>query len=130
MKKILLIALALACCLGSFSSCATKQESPEATETTETVEAIVDSDENSNIEEYVAKDIDLFFTELDTIGSNKSAKGNYVEGASVKYARWVSTKFVDISEYYALKYELVAHNYLMSIAFFDAEHKYISGVGT
>ena len=55
MKKILLIALALACCLGSFSSCATKQESPEATETTETVEAIVDSDENSNIEEYKLK---------------------------------------------------------------------------
>ena len=46
----------------------------------------------------VAKDIDLFFTELDTIGSKKSAKGNYVEGASVKYARWVSTKFVDVSE--------------------------------
>ena len=136
MKKILLIALALACCLGSFSSCATKQESTEATEnteiteTTETVEAIVDSGENGDIEAYIAKDVDLFFTELDTVGSKKSAKGNYVEGASVKYARWVSTKFVDISEYYALKYELAAHNYLMSIAFFDAERKYISGVGT
>ena len=128
MKRFLLIMLTLSCCLGVFSSCTTDSNDEETI--VEIEQTIVDSEENNYIEEYMVKNIDLFFTELDTIGSKKSAKGNYVEGASVVYARWTSTKYIDISEYYALKYELVAHNYLMSIAFFDADYKYISGVGT
>ena len=127
MKKILLIVLALASCLGLLTSC---KSEPKNEETTQADETVVESEKNNDVEEYMVTDIDLLFTELDTIGSKKSAKGNYVEGASVVYARWTSTKFIDVSEYYALKYELVAHNYLMSIAFYDAEYKYISGVGT
>lgn len=127
MKRFLLIILALVCCLGLLSSCKSDSNNEETTSTDETA---VQDGGSDDVEEYKVTDIDLLFTELDTIGSNKSSKGNYIEGASVVYARWVSTKFVDISEYYALKYELAAHNYLMSIAFYDAEYKYISGVGT
>lgn len=133
MKRILLIALALACCLGLLSSCGSTLE--EEAGTTEGVETTLGGEETKNEEkdgkeEYRVKELELLFGKEDTVGSKKSAKGNYVEGASVVYDQWVSTDFVDVSAYYALKYELAAHYNLMSVAFFDGEQKYISGVGT
>lgn len=130
MKRLLLITLALACCFGFLSSCGSTTENEEVvSKPAETTQAPEETSEEEK-EKYIVKDLDLLFTKSDTIGSKKSSTGNFVEGASVVYDQWVSTDFIDVSPYYALKYELVAHYKLMSLAFFDAEHKYISGVGT
>ena len=130
MKRLLLITLAITCCLGLLVSCGSASESEETT--TEAPGTVTDSEENVETlaNNYIAEDLELLFTNKDTVGSKKSSKGNYVEGASVVYDQWVSTDFIDVSAYYAIKYELVAHYNLMSVAFFDAEQKYVSGVGT
>ena len=131
MKKLLLSVLALACCMGMLSSCTTTGGDDQGiTEPLPTETESEKAEKESDEVKYNAEELDLLFDKAETVGSKKSSKGNYVEGALVKYDRWLSTDYMDVSSYYALKYELAAHYNLMSLSFFDADKKYISGVGT
>lgn len=131
MKRLLLILLTLTCCLGLLSSCGSPAEDGQGTtESLSTETEGEGTEKETDAVKYNAEDLDLLFTKSETVGSKKSSKANYVEGTLVVYDQWVSTDYMDVSSYYALKYELVAHYNLMSVAFFDAEQKYISGVGT
>lgn len=52
------------------------------------------------------------------------------QGTAVSYSAWVSTDFIDVSSYAALKYELAGHRYLYSVAFFDGNKRFMEGVAT
>ncbi len=52
------------------------------------------------------------------------------EGSDVSYTGWVATTNVKLENCYGIYYNLAAHKKLMSVAFYDADGNYISGVGT
>lgn len=52
------------------------------------------------------------------------------QGNLANYDRWVSTDYIPLDDAYAISYTLAGHLYLESVAYFDADKKYISGVGT
>lgn len=52
------------------------------------------------------------------------------EGHVIKSAGWHTTDPIDVSDYYALSYELAAQKSFLSIAFLSSDGSYISGVGT
>lgn len=54
---------------------------------------------------------------------------NYEEGSETTYTSW-NTAEISLDGCYGLYYNLAAHKLIMSVAFFDAEGKYISGVYT
>jgi len=74
-----------------------------------------------------AAELPLSFDSSILCASSLDAKG---EGAEVSYSAWWGTADVDLNGCYGLYYNLSAHKLLMSVAFYDAEGHYISGVGT
>ena len=77
-----------------------------------------------------AVNIELLFTEPYVCASQYDIKSGGVEGVLVNWDRWYSTDYIDVSEFYALYYELGSHKYLMSLSFYDESKDYISGIGT
>ena len=59
-----------------------------------------------------------------------SAHGDAAEGSVVTAEGWYSTDFVDVTGVYGLYYVLAARKSMQSIAFYDADRKYLSGIGT
>lgn len=78
-------------------------------------------------EVFDAKKISLSFNSANLCSSARDAKG---EGVNVSYAAWNGTYNVALNNCYGLYYNLVAHKLLMSVAFYDRNGNYISGVGT
>ncbi len=83
----------------------------------------------------VIKPKDVFDAEKLTLTFNKgklcaSALDTKGEGEDVSYSAWLSTTNMELNGCYGLYYNLSAHKLLMSVAFYDAEGNYISGVGT
>ena len=133
MKKIALL-LALVMCLSSMlvacngepadtTAVSEITEIPGTTElpeTTETTEATPDPEP-----EFTS--VNLEFNDAKLCTSKYESHG---EGGFNTYAAWVSTNYIEIDGWYGIEYELAAHKLLQSIAFYNANKQYISGVGT
>lgn len=78
-------------------------------------------------EAFDAVEVPLSFNSTTLCSSALDAKG---EGADVSYTAWWSTSDMILNDCYGLYYNLSAHKLLMSVAFFDGDGNYISGVGT
>lgn len=76
---------------------------------------------------FAGEKMTLAFTEKTLSASRRDTKG---EGASVSYSAWSSTPHLPIDGAYGIYYSVAAHKLLMSVAFFDGNGNYISGVGT
>lgn len=79
-------------------------------------------------EETVYDDITLSFTTWKLIASKNNTSA--AEGAEVTKGGCFSTDFIDISSYYGIAYELSAYRTHYSIAFFDENKTFISGIGS
>lgn len=69
----------------------------------------------------------LIFDKNDLIAS---PYGDVAEGTSVTAEGWMTTDYVDVSRYVGMKVCLAARKTLQSVAFFDADRRYMSGIGT
>jgi len=116
-KHILITAVLLALLLSSCQS-----EAPDASVTVNDTAVEATTDSNGQIIDYP-----LNFTESKITASSFNEAG---EGKDAELEAWVSTAFVDISEIYGFSYLLAAHKNVMSVSFYDADGKYISGIGT
>ncbi len=155
MKKIAFI-LAILMCLGSMLVACNDEpadksadhtpnttEAPETTEapddvtdpsdTTEAPDDVTDPSDTTGSQDIivdvkpVSHPISLSFNETNLCTSKYDGKG---EGGFNSYTAWVSTGYIDISEWYGIEYELAAHQRLQSVAFYTADKQYISGIGT
>ena len=79
-------------------------------------------------EETVYDDIELLFTTWKLIASKNNTSA--AEGAEVTKGGCFSTDFIDISAYYGIAYELSAYRTHYSIAFFDENKAFVSGIGS
>lgn len=79
-------------------------------------------------EETVYDDIELLFTTWKLIASKNNTSA--AEGAEVTKGGCFSTDFIDISAYYGIAYELSAYRTHYSIAFFDENKTFVSGIGS
>ena len=73
--------------------------------------------------------IELQFKNKDLVSTKYDPKTS-ADGARTTYDLWYSTDPIDVSGEYALVYNLAVHKYLFSIAFYDAEGRFISGVSS
>ena len=79
-------------------------------------------------EETAYDDIELLFTTWKLIASKNNTSA--AEGAEVTKGGCFSTDFIDISAYYGIAYELSAYRTHYSIAFFDENKAFVSGIGS
>ena len=73
-------------------------------------------------------DLELKFDDPKSCTSHFEASGEGV--LTEKYYAWASTDFISTEGWYGFEYELASHYNLMSVSFFTADKKYISGIGT
>lgn len=73
--------------------------------------------------------LELLFSQS-VLCSSKYDPNTGEAGRDTVYSRWYATDFIDVSAYCGIKYELAAHKYLISAAFYDAENNYLGGIGT
>ena len=73
--------------------------------------------------------LELLFSQS-VLCSSKYDPNTGEAGRDTVYSRWYSTDFIDVSAYCGIKYELAAHKYLISAAFYDAGNNYLGGIGT
>ncbi|MBE6599268.1 MAG: hypothetical protein E7638_07500 [Ruminococcaceae bacterium] len=74
-----------------------------------------------------AEEMSLTFNSTRLCASARDAKG---EGNDVSYSAWMATYNQRLNDCYGIYYNLAAHKLLMSVAFYDEDGEYISGVGT
>ena len=72
------------------------------------------------------RNIALNYDKTDTVSAEYDPKTRKA-GAVTGYAAWYSTDYIDISDSYALAYNLSGHRYLQSITFYDGSKEYLSG---
>ncbi len=78
-------------------------------------------------EETDYEDLRLAFVEYKMPASKHHTSA--AEGELVGRAGYFCTDYIDISKYYGLAYELAGYRTLYSVAFYDENQKFISGVG-
>lgn len=81
----------------------------------------------SSEEETDYEDLRLEFVQYKMPASKHHATA--AEGELVGRAGYFCTDYIDVSEYYGLAYELAAYKTIYSVAFFDENQKFISGIG-
>ncbi len=81
----------------------------------------------STTAEPVSTPVDLAYISSMICTSERDPKG---EGKFGSYSAWVSTDYLETDGWYGIEYELAAHRSLQSIAFYDENKTYISGIGT
>ncbi len=72
-------------------------------------------------------ELTLNFDRADLIAS---PYGEVAEGAAMTSEGWKTTDFTDVSAYVGLRVCLAARKTMQSVAFFDSDKKYMSGLGT
>lgn len=68
----------------------------------------------------------LDFDQTSLIATEYDTKSEHA-GDKTEWTNWYSTDYLDLSGDYALVYNLAAHKYLYSLAFFDENKNFISG---
>ncbi len=146
MKKILLLILLVFLAVFGLVACssdttttdtssekpgATTTKQPETTSTPTTTAEITTAKATTSAPTTLTAPVtlDLCFTET-MVCTSKDDPVNRQEGKLAHWDRWYSTDYIDISDYYALSYELAAHQYLISVAFYDKDKTYLEGIGT
>lgn len=89
----------------------------------ETVPGLNEGTEET-IEGECKMDIQLVFDQKELYGAGPDGKVSVV---SVAYADWVSTDYVDVSDFYALSYVLAAKSDAYGVTFFDRQKHFLCG---
>ena len=74
------------------------------------------------------QNVKLNFEKRDLVSTEYDPKTKKA-GAATKYDLWFSTDYIDISNAYALLFDLAVHKYLYSVSYFDADKQFVSGEG-
>ena len=124
MKKTALAAMLLA--LASLCACA-----PARTAESTTAPPDTDTDTDTDKKEerkLIQENIGLDFCE-DLVCASGADKGKE-RGTLVSYQAWISSGYIDVGKYYALRFELAAHKYICTVSFYDSDKNFIDGYST
>lgn len=129
-KRIIKAAAVTLICVtisGAFASCSDRKGADSSSESSQPEKKLTYERPEPSVK-IETQPISLDFSKKGAPSVEANEKGEHED--FTEYGGWMSTDFVDISAYVALRYELAARYNMYSIAFYDKDKRFIDGIAT